>query len=200
MIAANQVNLRERVEDRARRFAHELQRTPNVERSVQRLFRSLQVAKPHGNLTERGERYPEAVRRARLLLQLDAAFGERERLVVPMLHHRDVCLIAAHGRHHVPCLDHEREPLRMAERPHRFVEPPLLRQRHSRKRVDQRQVTKVPRGMERGCGLRDVLPHDGAVANLAIAEAKLVMGEADGSRVVGALSLFQGAGKKRYAA
>jgi hypothetical protein len=87
----------------------------------------------------------------------------------------------------------------MAQRPHRFIEPPVLRQGDSRKRVDECEVTQVAGGMEGRRGLRDVLPDNGAVADLAITKPKLVVGEADGARIMGALCLFEGAGKKRNA-
>ncbi len=69
------------------------------------------------------------MRRARFLLQLDAALGELQCLIVPVLHHRDVGLIAAHGRDDVSGADHHREPLGLPQRRHRLVEAPFLRQR-----------------------------------------------------------------------
>ena len=127
----------------------------------------------------------------RLLLQLDAALGQRQRLLVAVLHHRDVRLVAAHRRQHVAGLDDQREPLGLAQRGHRFVEPPFLRERDARQRVDQREVAPIAGGVQRRGGLRDVLADDGGVADLAVAVPELVVGEADGARVVGALGLLQ---------
>ena len=126
------MNLRERVEHGAGRLAHEMQRTPHVERAVQRVLGSLQIADPDADLAERGKRHAEAVRRAGLLLEVDASFGERQRLLVPMLHQRDVRLVPAHGRQHVARFDHDGQTLGLAERRDRFVEPPFLRERHAR--------------------------------------------------------------------
>ena len=45
-----------------------------------------------------------------------------------------------------------------------------------------------------------MLAHDGDVADLAVAEAELVVGEADGPRVVRALGLLQRLGEEGNAA
>ena len=83
---------------------------------------------------------------------------------------------------------------------HRFVEAAVLRERHAGQRVDQREVAPVAGGVQRRGRLRDVLADDGAVADLPVAEAELVVGEADGARVVRALRLLQRAREKRNAA
>ena len=57
--------------------------------------------------------------------------------------------------------------------------------------MDQREVTTVASGMEGGGGLSDVLAHDGVVADLAVAQSQLVVGETDGARVVGDLRLLE---------
>ena len=88
----------------------------------------------------------------------------------------------------------------MTQRPHRLVEPAVLRQRHARQRVDKCEVTQIAGGMEGGRGLRDVLANDGAVANLPVAEAEFVMGETDGTGIVRPLGLFQRACKEGDAA
>ncbi len=95
VVASNQVNLRKGVEDRARRLAHELHRAAHVQRPVEGLLGARQVPEPHADLAERRQRDAQPVRRAGLLLQLDAALGERHRLIVAVLHHRHVRLVAA---------------------------------------------------------------------------------------------------------
>ena len=45
-----------------------------------------------------------------------------------------------------------------------------------------------------------MLPDDGGVADLPVAEPELVVGKADRPRVVGALGQFQGFGEERDAA
>jgi hypothetical protein len=132
VIPANEMNLRERVEHRTRRLAHELQRAAHIEGPVQYLLGASQIAETHADLSERRERNPEAVRSAGVLLQFHAALGQRERLIVAVLHHRHVRLIAAHDRKDVVRVDHDREPLGVAERRHRLVEPAVLRERHTR--------------------------------------------------------------------
>ena len=127
VLAADQVNLRQRVEDRAGRLAHELHRAAHVERAVERLLGAPQVAEAHADLAERRQRDAEAVRRAGFLLQRDAALGQRQRLVVAVLHHRHVGLVAADRRDDVAGADHQRQALRLAQRRHGLVETPFLR-------------------------------------------------------------------------
>src|SRR4029079_9550334 len=47
-------------------------------------------------------------------------------------------------------------------------------------------------GVQGGCGLGDVLADDGQIADLAVTQAKLIMGEPDRARLVGTLRLIQG--------
>jgi hypothetical protein len=119
-----------------------------------------------------------------LLLEFHAALGERERLVVPMLHQRDVGLVAADRRLHVPGFDEERQALGLGEGGHGLVQPALLRQRHARERVHHRQVAPIANGVQRRGRLRQVLADDSGVANLPIAEAQFEMRQTDGTRVV----------------
>ena len=140
------------------------------------------------------------MRRARLLLQLDAALRQQQRLVVAVLHHRHVRLVAADGGHDVAGPDHHREAFGLAQRRHRFVEAPFLGERHAAERMDQGQVALIAGGVQRRRRLRDVLADDGGVADVAVAEAELVVGEADGAGVVGALGLLQRAAEKGDAA
>ena len=58
----------------------------------------------------------------------------------------------------------------------------------------------ITRRVQRRGGLRDVLADDGGVADVAVAEAELVVGEADRARVVRPLRLLQRAGEERDAA
>jgi hypothetical protein len=54
--------------------------------------------------------------------------------------------------------------------------------------------------MEGRCSLGDVLVNNRHVADMAIAEAKLVVGEPDGARIVGALRLLERLGEEGYTA
>ena len=200
VLSADQVNLRERIEHGAGRLAHEVQRAAHVERAVEHLFRAPQIADPHADLSERRQRDAEPVRRARLLLQLDAALGERQRLIVPVLHQRHVGLVAADGGQHVARLDHHRQTLGLAQRRDRLVEPSFLRERHAGERVHHREVTPVAGGVQRGGRAGDVLADDGHVADLPVAEPELVVGEPDGARIVRALGLLQRLRQERDAA
>ena len=187
MLASDQVDLRQRIEDRAGRLAHELQRAAHVERAIERLFRAVEVAEPDTDLAERGERDAEPVRRAPVLLQLDAAFRQRPRLLVPMLHQRDVRLVATDRGQHVPGLDEHGQPLGLRERRHRLVEASLLREGHARERVHHRQVPPVADGMERRRRLRQMLADDARVAHLPVAEAQLEVRQTNRPRIVGTL-------------
>ena len=62
---------------------------------MQNFLGALELAEPHENLSERGERNREAASRAVLLLQRRALLGQRERLLVAMLNQRDVRLVVA---------------------------------------------------------------------------------------------------------
>jgi hypothetical protein len=70
------MDLGERVEDRAGRLAHEMQRAAHVERAVQRVFGASQISHAHANLAERGEGDAQAMRGAGLFLEFHAALGE----------------------------------------------------------------------------------------------------------------------------
>ncbi len=194
--AAYDVDLSQRVEDRAGGLPPELHRAPHVERAVQRFLGPLQLAQPHADLPERRQRHPQAVRCARLLLQLHASLRQGERLLVPVLDQRHVCLVAAHRREDVPGLHHQRQPLGMPQRGHRLVESPFLRVGDAREGMDHREMAAVPGGVQRGGGLGDVLADDSGVADLPVAEPQLVVREADGAGVVGPLGQVQGAGEK----
>ena len=66
--------------------------------------------------------------------------------------------------------------------------------------MHHREVASIAGGVQGRGGLGDVLAHDGHVADLAITEAQLVVGESDGPRVVRTLGLLQGLGEERDAA
>jgi len=115
---------------------------------------------------------------------------------VAVLHHRDVGLIAAHRRDDVAGVRHQSQPLGVPEGAHGFVEAAVLRERDARKRVHQREMTQVAGRVQRGRRLRDVIADDRAVADLAVAEPELIVGETDGAGIVRAFSLFQRAGEE----
>ena len=51
--------------------------------------------------------------------------------------------------------------------------------RDAAQRVDEGQIAQIARRVQRRSRLRDVLPHDRGVADMAIAQAELIVGEAD---------------------
>ena len=128
VLAANQMNLRQRIEHRAGRLV-ELDRTANVEGAVQRILCARQIAEPDADLAERGERDGEAVAGSVRLVQDHAALGERKRLLVAVLQHHHVRLIAADGREHVVGGHRRGKPLGLPQRHHRFVVLTELRHR-----------------------------------------------------------------------
>ena len=186
------MNLGQRVEHGARRFV-KLDRTPDVERPVQRVLGPHQVAEADTNLSERGQCDGQPVARTVCFVQRDAALGERQCLLVAVLQHHDVRLIAADRGQDIVRLDDRGQPFGLAQRRHGFVVVAELRQRNARERMDQRQMTPITGGVQRRRGFRDVLADDRDVADLAIALAQLVVRETDATRVVGRVGLFQGA-------
>ena len=184
------MDLRERVEDRAGRLV-ELDRAADVERAVERLLRAHEIAEPDANLPERRQRDGEAMPRAMGLVQRDAAFRQRERLLVPVLQHHHVGLVAADRRDHIVGMHHRGEPLGMAQRGHALVVEAQLRERNARQRVHQREVAPVAGRMQRRRGLRDVLAHDGDVSDLPVALPELVVREADEPRIVRGFGLLE---------
>jgi hypothetical protein len=153
---------------------------------VERFLGAAQVTKPHADLAERGERDAEPVWCPGLFLQLDAALGQRQRLIVPVLHQGDVCLVAANRGEHVAGVDDESHPLGLPQSGHRFVETPLLRERNARQRVHHRQLTAVASRVQGRGGLGQMLAEDCGVADAPVAEGELVMNEANRPRFVGA--------------
>ena len=177
-----------------------MERAPHIERPIQRVLGAFEIANAHADLPKRGKRHAEAVRRARLLLEIHTSFGEGQRLLVPMLHQRDVRLVPAYRGQHVTRFNNDRKTFRLAERGDRFVQSALLRPGHARQGMHHREMASIAGGMQGRGGLGDVLPHDGHIADMAITEAQLVMCESDGPRIVGTLGLRQRLGEERNAA
>src|SRR5262245_61808661 len=65
--------------------------------------------------------------------------------------------------------------------------------------MDHGQMTTITGSVEGRCGLRDVLPNDRRVADLAIAEPQLVVCEPYGAGIVRALGLRESLDQKRNA-
>ena len=188
--AAHQVDLRQRVEDRAGRLL-ELHRAADFQRAGQDLFRALQVPELYQDLAERGEGDGETVVRAQRLVQRDAALGERQRLIGMVAHELHVGLIVDDACEHIVGLDGNGQPLALSERACRLVASTRLREQHRRQRMDERQVTAIAGRMERRGSLGEVVAHDPGIADLFVAERQFVMGEPDRPRVVGELGMFQ---------
>ena len=169
--AANQVDLRQRVEDGAGRLV-KLDRAAALRaRGAAPLRRGASVAEPDADLAERRERHRQAVPGAVLLVQRHAALGERERLLVAVLQHRDVRLVAADGRQHVVGVDRRARAARPAAAPAALRRSARLRERDARQRVHEREMAPIAGGVQRRGRLADVLAHDGGVADLLVAAA-----------------------------
>jgi hypothetical protein len=177
-----------------------LQRTSDVQRAVERLFRPIQAAKAHADLSEGRQGHSEAVRRTAALLQFDAPLCQRQRLLVTMLHERNIGLVAADGREHVARLDQHRQAFGLGKRGHRLVQPAFLRERDAGEGVDHREMASVADSVQSGCGLRQMFANDGGVTNLAIAKAEFEVGKTDGARVVRSFRRVERLGQERDAA
>jgi len=194
--SAHQVNLRQRVEDGAGGFV-ELDRAAHFERPRQDLLRAFEIAQLHEDLPERRERDREPVAGRECLVQGDAALGECQRLLVLMAHERHVRLVVHDSGKHVVGLDGHRQPLALAERGTGFLAAAGLCEQHGGEGVHQREMTAIPRSVERGRGFREMLADDAGVADLLVAERELVVREADGPRIVRELGVLQRAGMER---
>ena len=194
--AADQLDLGERVEHGAGRFV-KLNRAANVERAMQCVRSARQIAEPDADLAECPQRHGESVTRPVRLVQRHASLGQRERLLVAVLEHHDVCLIAAHRRHHVVGPDQRGQTLRVAQRRHRLFGAAELRQRDAGEGMDERQVAPIAGGVQGGCRLADVLANDRHLADLPIALTELIVGQPDGARVVRQLGLLERAAVER---
>ena len=190
VVAANQMDLREAVEDRAGRLVVE-QRRAHGERRIERLGGARQLTEADRNLAERAERHGQSVARRILLVQRDGALGQRQRLLVAMADHRDVGLVAARDGHHVVGLHGLREPLGLSQRHQRFVVASLLGQAAARQRVHEREVALVADGMQRRRGFVEVIGHRRAIADQLVAARELEVGQPDGAQVVRVLGVLQ---------
>ena len=191
IVAANQVDLREAVEDRAGRLVIE-QRCPHGQRGIERLGGARQLSEPDRNLSQRAKGDGQAVPRRILLMQRDGAFGQRQRVLVAMADHRDVGLVAARDRHHVVGLHGLGEPFGLPHGHQRFVVPPLLGQAAARQRVHQRQVALVADRVQGRRCFAEVIGHGGAVADQLVAARELEVRQSDGAQVVRELGVFEG--------
>ena len=184
------MNLRERVEHGARGFM-ELDRASNVQRTVECVLCALEIAKADTDLPERGERDREAMPRAMGLVKRHAAFGHGQRLIVAVLQHQSVRLIPAHRCQDVAGVNHRGEAFGLPEGGHGLLAAASLREDGTRNGMDDREVPAISGCMERGGGLRNVLPDDGRVAHLTIAGGQVEMGEPDAARVMSNLGMLE---------
>jgi hypothetical protein len=125
-------------------------------------------------------------------MQRYAALRQRERLVVTMLHQRDVRLVVHDSSEHIVCRDGHREPFTLTKCGDCFITAASLCQKYSRQRVNQRQMTTVTNGVQRGGRFRQMLADDAGIADLLVAKGKLVMRETNRTRVVCKLGVLQG--------
>ena len=190
VVAAHQVNLRQCVEDRTRCLV-ELNWTADVERAVKDLFGASQVAEPYADVPDVGQSHGKAVSGAVGFVQRHAAFGERERLIVPVLEHHDVRLVSTHRCDDVVCLHGRGESLCLPERAEPFLAAPKLRERDARQGMDEREMAAVAGRVQRRRRFGDVLTENRDVAHLPIAPSQLVMSETDGARVVRHFGILQ---------
>ena len=163
VVAANQVNLRQRVEHRAGRLAHELQRAADVERAVERLLGARQVAE-RARRSARARRArcrgraacppPPAARRCARRAPAPDRGGAASSPRSPG------CRRRSRRRRRRRTISASRSAWRSAaiassRRPSCASVTP-------RQRVDHRQVPQVAGGVQRRGRLRDVLADDGA--------------------------------------
>ena len=158
---------------------------------------AIQVADADADLSERRERDREAWALTEPLVQVDRAFGERQGLFVTVADQRDVGLVSVDGCEHIVRLEDRGHALGLPQCGVGFVVTPGLRQHHRRQGMHHREVTPVAGGMQRGGGFGDMLPHDSHVADLPVTLSEIEVGEADRSRVVCNLGLFQRAVMER---
>ena len=79
-------------------------------------------------------------------MQRDTALGEREGLIVAMLHQCDVRLVVHDPREHVVGGNRHGETFTLAECGDRFFAAPRLREQNGRKRVNEREVATIANG------------------------------------------------------
>ena len=156
----------------------------HVERAIQDLLGAFQIAQLHEDLAERRQRDGQAMSGAERLVQAHAAFGKRQRVIVAMPHQHDVRLVVHDSREHVVRGNRHGEAFALTKRRGGFVRPARLREQHRRQRVDEREMTAIAGGVQRGRGFGEVLAHDARIADLLVGEGQLVVREADRARVV----------------
>ena len=156
--ATDQVDLRQRVEDRARRLVEE-QVAPHLERALQHRLGARERAEVDADLAERRERDGEAVARRKPLVQRHAPLGQRQRLVVAVAHHRDVGLVAATMASTSSACTAAGGLLGLAQRRQRLVVAAGLRERAARQRVHEREVAAIAHRVQRRGRLGEVLAH-----------------------------------------
>ena len=190
------MNLRERVEHRARRLV-ELDGAADFERASEDLLGAFEVAELHEDLAERRECDGEAVTRSERLVQRDTALGERERLIVPMPHQCHVRLVVHDPREHVVGGNRHGEAFALAECGDRFFAAAGLREQDGGQRVHEREVATIAGGMQCGGGFCQMLANDAGIADLLVAERELVVRKADGARIVRELGVLERARVQR---
>jgi hypothetical protein len=128
-----------------------------------------------------------------LFLQPHAALGKLEGLLVAVLYQRDVCLVVDDDAKGVVGADGRCETLGLAQGRYGLLDTSVLGKDDRRQRVEEREVSAIAGSVKGRSRLRDVLADNGVVTNLSIAEAKLIVDEPNGLRIVGKLGLFEGA-------
>ena len=89
------------------------------------------------------------------------------------------------------------KPLALSQRRGRFVVPARLREEDRGQRMHEREVTPVAGGVQRRRRLGEMVADDARVADLLVAERQLVVGEANGARIVRELGVLQRARVQR---
>ncbi|HZL94079.1 MAG TPA: hypothetical protein VFB99_10560 [Vicinamibacterales bacterium] len=184
------MNLRERVEHRARRLV-ELDGAPDFKRASEYLLGAVEVADLNEDLAKRRECDGEAVTRSERLMQRDTALGEREGLIVAMLHQCHVRLVVHDPREHIVGGNRHGETLALAECGDRFFAAAGLREQNGRQRVNKREVATIANGMQCGGSLCQMLANDAGIAYLLVTERKLVVRKTDGARIVREFGVFE---------
>ena len=111
----------------------------------------------------------------------DTPLREGERLLVAMLHQRNVRLVVHDSRKHIVGGDCHRETLALSQRSGGLVRSTSLGKEYGGQRVHEREMTPVTDSMERRRGFRQVLADDPGITDLLVAECQLVMRETDRS-------------------
>ncbi len=146
---------------------------------MQNFLGALELAEPHEDLSERGERNGEPASGPHLFLQRRTVLGHGERLLMAVLEQRHVRLVVADDTEDILRLHRRRESLGVLQRGIGFFDAPALSEHSAGEGVEDCKVAAIARGMQRRRRFRDVFPHDRRVADLPVAEPQLVMREAD---------------------